>query len=791
MNKSIMSVLAAAAGFAAAVATAAPVKEVRVRHGGPGPSDESMARTFIGVRVGQEMDSAAVSQDVRKLLSCGRFSDARAEIVAGPDGVILTYVVVNRLRLAGPVVVTGARRFPADEVSSLLGLSPDDLFDDALLAVRGHKVEEAYRKAGYPGVRLDWKTVVTDERMGWASVELAVDEGRRSKLIRIDFTGNANVPTSELREAVGQDSWWKPKRWAFGQWLRDGELSDDALAAAREAARQVCMEYGFLDAKTGEPSVREIRKGIYSASMNIVEGPIYKVGKISTEGISRYPEAEVRREIALKSGAPVSMRSVAETADAMRQYYTSRGYLRTEVEPVLGVRKDEKGGGNVLDMLFRVTEGSLVYVRNIYIRGNASTREEVIRRELVVYPGDVSDERKIRKSEMRLRNLGYFSQVGWRFDPTQEKDRNDLVFMVEEQNTGHLMIGGSFSSIDRLAAYVEVSEGNFDLFSWPPRGGGQKLRLRAQIGELNNAAEIDFTEPWFLGRPLSMRLNLLVENHDYDAYDIRTKSASISIGKPLRHFFHRMEVTYRLERTEITDITDTNRYTRVGGGHDGEPYYFEYTNAVKSTLSLSFLRDTRDHFFFPSDGHRLQVGGGVSGGILGGDTGMWSLEVKGEKYFPLWWRHVLAVHGRAAVLDSYGDTRAVPVFDRLHGGGSGGESMIRGYSYRSIGPKVSRVLNETGRTEYRAIGGKTAIFGNVEYVVPLVEKLKMAVFADAGQVAEDAFRMNGSSFATSVGLELRLDMMQFPVRFNYAWPMHKDDEFTDTQSWGFWIGSSF
>jgi len=776
---------------AATIADAATLKNVRVRYVGSGPADETFVRAHIRASAGAQLDQPAVSQDVRELLSTGRFEDVKVSVESADDGIELTYILRNRLRLGAPVAVAGAKRFQIPDIRRFLALSVDDYFDDSILAVRGHAVEAEYRKAGFAGVRLGWETEVTDPGRGVAKVTLVVDEGSRSKLIKIGFTGNKKVPTSELREAIGQDSWWKPKRWLLDQWLRDGEFSEDVLAVARETARHVCVTHGFLDARVDEPEITEIRRGVFVASMRITEGRLFKIGSIALDGVSRYPEAEIKGEIVLKPGMPVSMKAVTEAADTVRQHYTSRGYLRTGVEPVLTARKDAAGGEGILDLLLRVSEGSLVRVRNIYIKGNAVTKEDVIRRELVVYPGDTSDERQIRRSESRLRNLGYFSNVGWRFDPTAEESWNDLVFSVEEQSTGRLMLGGSFSSIDRLAGYIEVTEGNFDMFSWPPRGGGQKLRLRAQLGELSNLMELDFTEPWFMGRPLSMSLNLHVANNNYDAYNIRRKGASLTIGKPMRHFFHRMDVSYGIERTDITDVTDTNQYVLAGGSRTGEPYYFEYTNALKSAISLSFLRDTRDYSFFPSAGNRLRLSGEIAGGVLGGNTRTWSFDVSGEQYFNPWWSHVVALHGRFATIDRYGATEAVPVFDRLYAGGAGGETMVRGYGYRSIGPKAMRTLGDSGGVEYRPIGGRTALFGNVEYVVPLIEKLKLAFFADAGQVADASLSFDTASFATSVGLELRLDAMQFPIRFNYGRAVHKDDPNTETQAWGFWIGSSF
>jgi outer membrane protein insertion porin family len=146
-----------------------------------------------------------------------------------------------------------------------------------------------------------------------------------------------------------------------------------------------------------------------------------------------------------------------------------------------------------------------MHVRNVFIQGNKVTQEKVLRRELTIYPGDVYDERQIRRSENRLRNLGYFKRVQYRADPTPALDESDIVFQVEEQRTGSFMVGGGFSSVDKLVGFVEITERNFNIGTWPPKGAGQKLKLRGQFGSTTSQSELSFVEPWLFGRKFQSR----------------------------------------------------------------------------------------------------------------------------------------------------------------------------------------------------------------------------------------------------------------------------------------------
>ena len=445
----------------------------------------------------------------------------------------------------------------------------------------------------------------------------------------------------------------------------------------------------------------------------------------------------------------------------------------------------------MLDIVFNVTEGSLMYVRNVYIRGNIQTQEKVIRRELSILPGDVLAERSVLTSENRLRNLGYFSRVTDHTEPSPKPEEADLVFDVEEQRTGSFMLGGGFSSVDNLVGYFEISEGNFDISSWPPKGAGQKLRLRGQFGSTTSQGNLSFSEPWFLDRRLMLGLDLNADKASYDEYDRESVGGAITLGWPVHFFFDRCEARYSLERLKITDISDTNEYTRISGDMAGEPFYFTSTNQLKSSLTLAMTRDTRDESFAPSRGNRISLKGYFAGGILGGDEEIYGWEARGEQHFSPWASHVLSFKARAEVADEYGDTVEMPISERLFAGGAGWTRGIRGFSYRDVGPKVMRAIPATGSVVYRPIGGRTLMTGSVEYVIPLIEKLKLVLFSDTGDVAEDAYDFNFDSMASSAGVELRLDYRQFPIRVSYAWVLQKDDEHTQEHPWGFSLGSVF
>ncbi len=122
-----------------------------------------------------------------------------------------------------------------------------------------------------------------------------------------------------------------------------------------------------------------------------------------------------------------------------------------------------------------MTRASKYYVERIDIHGNIKTKDKVIRRELAIAPGEVFDMVRVKISKERLEGLQYFSKVDMEPEPTEPPiaGRDNLLVNVEEQNTGKIMLGAGFSSVDSLVGFAEIEQANFDLFN-PPHVHGRR-----------------------------------------------------------------------------------------------------------------------------------------------------------------------------------------------------------------------------------------------------------------------------------------------------------------------------
>jgi outer membrane protein insertion porin family len=378
---------------------------------------------------------------------------------------------------------------------------------------------------------------------------------------------------------------------------------------------------------------------------------------------------------------------------------------------------------------FDVREGQLAYIRNVVIRGNNETKDKVIRREVLVSPGEILNEVRADRSEARLKNLGYFSEVRHYTEKTDDPGKRDLVYEVKEQRTGNFMVGLGVSTVDSIFGYGEVSQSNFDILNWPNfKGAGQKARLGVEYGPRRQTAEASWTEPWLFNRPLALTVEMYRRMRWFDQYDEIRSGANVGLSYPV--MVGRLGFRYTLEQVDMDEVNkgewfnDPNILHAPGTGKEfWTDQEKEYSGNVNSIGRIYWSTDTRDQAFVPTRGYQTMIFGDLSEGFLG-DNEFYRLGASHRQWFTMpWWKHVLSLRGRVETVDAY--TGELPVYESLY---LGGPRTVRGVEYRGMGPKIFANNSD----DYSSIGGKSLIMATAEYTIPVFKAVRLAVFTDAG-----------------------------------------------------------
>ena len=757
------------------------VKAVTIENAGPGRLDRTFVLEHIGTVTDQPLDRRQIANDVKALLATGAFSSVRVQAEEVEGGVNVIYMLWLKHRIDGPVEVKikpdEDSYYGESKIQDWLELNEGDRVDDQTLGVAARRIEKEYRDRYFPDARVEWEIKEKDREAGLAGVTVKVDEGKRAKIKRTIFVGNEEISEKELRNAAKLRAWYDPRGW-FGAKRYDPA----SLEIQRMAVKEFYLNRGFLDVKVDAPEVKRLEEGGVEIVVTIDEGTRYRFGTVELTGATLFPEDDLRNLLRAKTGDTASARTIKDTMQAVKDYYGRRGYTRTAVRPVL----DPDSRKGIVDIEFALTEGRLTTIRNIRIRGNTRTRDKVIRRELLVAPGDIFNEVKVRRSERVVRNLGYFSDVRSYPLTTDVPGEEDLVLEVEEKRTGQFLLGVGFSSVDKASGWIELSQGNFDLWGWPYfTGGGQKLKLSAMVGDKRRQYRIQFKEPWFMDRPLALGFELYRDEKEYDDYDLERTGGAVSLGKRLPGRGNRITFRYGLEESIVTDVSDTNIYYYVESPQESFSFMRD-EETTKSSLGVTLRHRTFNHPFVPTSGDNASLSAEVSGGPLGADLDIYEVSLDLGHYEPLWFRHVFRISANYKVVDAYGDTDEVPLAERLF---LGGGRTLRGFKYREVGPKVSR--DSGSDTYYKPAGGGSRVMGTAEYTVPLVPMVRFAAFYDIGNVWREPYELELSDLASAYGVGIRLDFPQFPIRLDWGWPVDRDDEFTRTDKFSLWIGIDY
>lgn len=788
MKRMVLAVALAVAGMA----SAAKVASVSVKAADGDVEDVGDAAARCQVKVGDEYDPAQCARDVRALRDAGTFDDIVVKAEQGLNGVDVTYVVKHKMRFQGPLAVKGCDYWNEGKIAKFSELKDGYAYGEAEIAAAAGRIRREYQKKFFPDVKVKPVVEPVEGIAGAVKITMEIEEGERAKITDFEFDGNEAFEADELRASFNQYPWWNPMGW-----FSDVPATPQDLAEARDRVVAFYRDRGYLDVEISQPEVRTREDGERVRVFQVREGPCYKVGTISVTGVKAYPEDVVAAAVKRIAPGDVAGATALDEAAHEIEVFCGSGRAALADTHVTVRRLPSETDPETLNLVFAVEEGVPVTVNRVLIRGNDYTMDKVIRREIALSPGDPMLADKAERSKRRLENLRYFDRVRYyleKVDGGEAKDGKpelrDLVYELSEKNTGNFLIGIGAGTESSVFGQIELSEANFDIFSpWRFRGAGQKGRLCIQAGPRVQTYEASVTEPWFLDRQLELTVEVYRRQRWYDDYDVIRSGAAVTLSYPVKFWptweaFGRLGVSLAAEYIEYDDVDNGYYYDPKRGDRFRMLKEEEDRNGdkVEVPLEVFWKLDTRDRFIFPTQGHTVRL----FGDIVGGDNEYWRVGFNVRKYFPVWkkYGHVFQIGLRGETVDAFSDD--LPLYDRLFLGGS---KSIRGVDFREIAPRIYAHENKKGR--YTAWGGQTSWCMNMEYSVPVVKMLRIAAFSDLGSVGEDEFDFDTAWFCWSVGVGLRLDLEQFPIRLDFATPVVDPDETVDEKVFTFSVGYDF
>lgn len=754
------------------------VRSISVEYSGPATVSKERILAQMRTAIGQPYSDQVVEQDIRQLYTTGSIRNVRIYAQPQGDGVKVIVAVQTRA-VVREIEIDGAHKVSAKRLRKDMTIKINSSVNEEAMESGRQKIIETYQGRGFTDINVQYRVDPIDEQRGTARVVYTIDEGTKGAVKQVSFDGNAHFSDGMLRKQM------KTRGKSLIAFIdKSGRLDESQLQRDLDSIKEFYQNHGYIDVEVTEVR-KERRGGPLIITISVVEGTQYHVGRMALSGYKMTNEEKLRKLLKMKEGDIYSPKQLREDAKAIADAYGSGGYVDLLVVP-----QGAPAGPGKINVSYKIEEGNRSFVQRITIVGNTRTKDKVLRREVLIAPGDVFNTVRVDVTKKRLENLGYFSKVETYPEETGVPGRKDLVIQVEEKRTGSLSFGGGFSTIDQLVVFVELTQGNFDIMNWPGfTGAGQKFRVRAQVGTQRKDFILAVTEPFFLDQRLSLGGQAFFTEANYlsSVYDQRNYGIALEARKPLLPYTY-LTLGYRLEDIEIFNIES-------GASPEIQA---EKGSRVKSTVSSSLVFDKRDNPNLTRRGQRISFSPYLAGGFLGGDTQIYGGDLEASQYFHLPWDFILLFNAEAAVVDVWNrsETRtidifvqrldpitgkplkdaqgnfildpgtkeisAVPIFDRLYLGGS---NNLRGFAFRDVGPR-----DEHGEP----LGGQSMARGTVELTFPIIEKARGAIFYDTGFVNADPYDFGTSHVASDVGVGLRLDLPIGPLRVDYGIPVERD-----------------
>lgn len=766
------------------------VKKIELKQIGPQQVSEPLIRANIRVKPGDFFSPLAVDDDIRNLYATGHFLNVRTIQDPSPDGITLTYVLEAKPRVTD-IKFVGNVKYDAGDLKKVIKAKVGDLLNEQQLFSDVQEIKKKYQNSGYQRTAVEYK-INPDINAGTATVVFEITEAPKIRVVDVVFDGAKAFTQKKLRKEIKSKRWW----W-FGFFSGAGKLKDDVLEDDKDRLADFYREQGYIDFELKDVKQEFLTPTRMILHFVISEGRQYKVGAIAFKGAALFTTNELASVLKMKVGDLFTPNGLSKDREALEDYYGSRGFIEARVFP----RQNANIETGTMDLVYEINESEKIKIGRIDIKGNVKTKDKVIRRELAVSPGETFDMVRIKRSKSRLLQTGFFERVDTRPEESDVPNERNLVVGVEEKNTGSFTVGAGFSSVDSLVGFVEVYQGNFDLFKPPTfTGAGQKFRLRASVGTVRQDYQASFVEPWFLDRKLALGVDLYYRQLGFysDLYDERRAGGKVSLTRALGSDFLIGSVSYTAEDVGIIDVNRDSPSTIL---HTEGDFFL-------NRFGASIAYDTRNNALLPDKGQRSEF----SAEAVVGAANFYKMEAKTTWFFPGFAEgHVLELGLKGGVVQafsSFGDTvplkenytvidpvtgayvvktrtnlphNDVPFFERYF---LGGAYSLRGFRYRDVSPQ-ERGIHGSG---FEPVGGNSYYFGYAEYSIPIIEYLRVAAFYDMGNVFYKSYDFN-ARYESDAGIGLRLNIPRLgPLRFDYGIPLQDPDGRGGSGRFNFTVG---
>jgi outer membrane protein insertion porin family len=715
---------------------------------------------YVQTRPGDPFNAEQVQRDLQAILALGFFDKTATRVFTedGARGGVNVVFEVKELPIIRDLQFEGLKSVQESDVLKAfrerrVGVSKESIYDPVKARNAVRVLKELLAAKGHPNATVQEKH--EDVSATSTALTFVINEGARVRVVEVQFEGNKIFSDGQLRGAMK----YVKEAGLITRFKGKDILDREKLEYDLHKVDNYMASKGYLRARHGEPRVESVgprRTGFpilplpflssvdegLRVTVPINEGKLFRIGEIKIEGNSIFSEDAIRNIIGLQKGDVANGERISRALfENLKKYYGAQGFIEYTAEPAPTYKDNPaKPDEGIVDFAITIEEGKQFSLRRLEFVGNTFTRDNVLRREVLLNEGDIYNQSNWEYSVIKLNQLGYFDPIDKDKDAdfkTNEEDATvDINLKVAERGRQQISFNGGLSGIGGSFFGLEYSTNNL-------LGRGEILSLNLSAGNRQKYVQFSFTEPYIKNRPITAGFSLfgytqkffgegtfLSQNvaaqqgisgsqidflnvSDENLFTRTSFGGSIFASAPLSEFyrkrrftqFSRVGASYQFSTSSVKDPAVNQGSTCGTGGATTPsanpqfiPVIYCQPNIITSRGTLSFSYDTRNASVDPTTGKELSLQVAVAG--LGGDVRTYQPTLSYTQFRPMRRKRSdnpevfgfrilagtvgsFATSSKVSGANSLAFVDGVPIFERFF---LGDEFSIRGYNVRSITP---------------------------------------------------------------------------------------------------------
>lgn len=696
---------------------------------------------YLPLKKGTVPSENDLDNTLKALYASGHFSDVAVKQV----GSTLVITVVENPSI-NRIVFEGNKALSDKILNTEMRINPRELLDKAKIQTEVQRILAFYRAKGHFAAKVTPKIIEREQNR--VDIIFEIEEGSSAKVRKITFIGNKKFSDDTLQHILmtKEKKWWR-------FFASDDFYDHDRLEADKDNLRKFYLSKGYADFRVVS-AVAELvpSQDGFIISLTLDEGERYRFGNVSvTSEIAGLHVEEMQKKIQSQKGDWYSFSIIEKDRETLNAIAGDHGYAFVDIR-ILPVPNEKD---KTINLTYQLLEGPKVFINKIDIIGNTRTVDSVIRRQLFLAEGDAYNSTKLRNSNRRLENLGFFKKINIQQKPVLgESTKTDLEVEVQEQSTGEINFSAGYNTASGPFGMITFIERN--LF-----GRAYEFSSRLYYGKKNKSLDVSIEDPYFLNKDLLVGIGAVRSQEDQESessYKQTSNGARVwmeyHLSEPLTQRW-----SYALSQDKLGSIPQSAAPQIVAQGG----------TKTASSVTHGLTYDKRNFRFNPSEGYIASLSNQWSG--LGGNVKFLKNIITGAIYYTPIDDLTLSLDGQFGVLDGLGQRPRIS--DKFTLGGT----SLRGFDYAGVGPRYKSGFKES-------LGGDRMFSTTAEATFPIgISKdfgIRGAVFIDAGTTWDSKEKSdtvyNNKNLRMSAGFGFGWASPMGLIRVDFGFPLMSKPE---------------